>query len=231
MCYCWFSLAAFNICSLCLIFVNLINMCLGVFHLGFILFGTPLVSCTWWLLPSLCQGSFQLLCLQVFSHGLSFWLLLWGLLWFNVGVFNIVPEVSEIILISFNSFFLSASFISNILSSTSLMLSSASIILLLVPSRVFWYQLLHYSVYIDSWISSRSLLNISCIFSVLVYKLFICNSVLFSRFWIIFTIIILNSFSGRPCISSSLVWFGGHLSCSFTCWVFLCLFILFRLLC
>jgi len=25
----FFSLAAFNICSLCLIFVNLINMCLG----------------------------------------------------------------------------------------------------------------------------------------------------------------------------------------------------------
>src|SRR5574342_125739 len=36
---CCFSLAAFNICSLCLIFVNLINMCLGVFLLGFILFG------------------------------------------------------------------------------------------------------------------------------------------------------------------------------------------------
>ena len=32
---CCFSLAAFNICALCLIFVNLINMCFGVFHLGF----------------------------------------------------------------------------------------------------------------------------------------------------------------------------------------------------
>ena len=31
---CCFSLAAFNICSLCLIFVNLINMCPGVFFLG-----------------------------------------------------------------------------------------------------------------------------------------------------------------------------------------------------
>ena len=40
MCYfCCFSLVAFNICSLCLIFVNLINMCLGVFRLEFILFG------------------------------------------------------------------------------------------------------------------------------------------------------------------------------------------------
>ena len=37
---CCFSLAAFNMCSLCLIFINLINMCLGVFRLGFILFGT-----------------------------------------------------------------------------------------------------------------------------------------------------------------------------------------------
>ena len=44
---CCFSLAAFNICSLCLIFVNLINMCLGVFRLGFILFGTLWVSWTW----------------------------------------------------------------------------------------------------------------------------------------------------------------------------------------
>ena len=40
----FFSLDAFNICSLCLIFVNLINMCLVVFHLGFILFGTLWVS-------------------------------------------------------------------------------------------------------------------------------------------------------------------------------------------
>jgi len=44
---CCFPLAAFNICSLCLIFVNLINMYLGVFYLGFILFGTLWVSWTW----------------------------------------------------------------------------------------------------------------------------------------------------------------------------------------
>ena len=44
---CCFSLAAFYICSLCLNFVNLINMCLRVFHLGFILFGTLWVSWTW----------------------------------------------------------------------------------------------------------------------------------------------------------------------------------------
>ena len=44
---CCFSLAAFRICSLCLLFVSLINMCLMVFHLGFILFGTLWVSWTW----------------------------------------------------------------------------------------------------------------------------------------------------------------------------------------
>ena len=46
VCYWLFSLAAFNICSLCLIPINLINMCLGVFCLGFILFGTLWVSWT-----------------------------------------------------------------------------------------------------------------------------------------------------------------------------------------
>ena len=100
------------------------------------------------------------------------------------------------------------------------------------PPECFWSHLLHYSLLIDSFfISSRSLLSMSCIFSVLVSRLFIYNSILFSRFWIIFTIIILNSFSSRLSISSSFVWFGGHLSCSFTCWIFLCFFILFRLLC
>ena len=60
----------------------------------------------------------------------------------NVGVFNIVPEVSQIVLISFNSFLFFSSLIHlflPFLSSTSLILSSASIILLFVPSRVFFY--------------------------------------------------------------------------------------------
>ena len=78
---CCFSLAAFNICSLCLISVNLINMCLGVFHLGFILYRTLWVS--WTLLaisfPILGRFSTIIEYPQVFSHGLSFCLLL-GLL-------------------------------------------------------------------------------------------------------------------------------------------------------
>ena len=40
----YFPLAAFSIWSLCLIFINLINMCVVVFCLGFILFGTLWVS-------------------------------------------------------------------------------------------------------------------------------------------------------------------------------------------
>ena len=68
--------------------------------------------------------------------------------------------------------------------------------------------------------SSRSLLNVSCIFSIL-----------FPKFWIIFTVIILNSFSGRLPIPSSFVRSGGILPCSFICYVFLCLLILLNLLC
>ena len=56
--YC-FSFAAFNICSLSLIFVNLINMCLGVFHLGFILFGTLWVSWTWVIISFPILGKFS----------------------------------------------------------------------------------------------------------------------------------------------------------------------------
>ena len=37
---CCFSLAAFNILSLCLVFVSLSSVCLGMFVLGFILYGT-----------------------------------------------------------------------------------------------------------------------------------------------------------------------------------------------
>ena len=80
--YC-FSLAAFNVCYLCLIFVSLINMCLGVFPiLGKLL---TIISSSIFSCPFLC-------------------LLLLGLLWFECWAFNFVPEVSEVVLISFNSF-------------------------------------------------------------------------------------------------------------------------------
>ena len=220
---CCLSLAAFNSCSLCLIFVSLINMFLGVFHLGFILFGTlSFLDLGGYFLPHF-RKLFNYYLLKYFLMVFLFVFVFWDSYDSNVGTFDIVPEVSEVVLISFNSFFFSATFISTILSSTSLILSSVSVILLLVLSRVLFHLLLHYLLLIDSFISSMSLLNISCIFSILVSRLFICNSILFSRFWIIFTIIIWNSLSGRFPISSSFLLFGGHLSCSFVCWVFICL--------
>ena len=72
--------------------------------------------------------------LECFLMAFLFLFFFWGSYDSNAGAFHIVPEVPEVVLFSF---FLSASFISTILSSTSLTLSSASIILLLVPSRVF----------------------------------------------------------------------------------------------
>ena len=80
---CCFSLAAFNICSLCLIFVNLINMCLGVFHFGFILFGTLWVSWSWVIIFLPILGKFSIIISWSISHGLSFCLLLLVLLWFE----------------------------------------------------------------------------------------------------------------------------------------------------
>ena len=71
----------------------------------------------------------------------------------NVVVFNIVLEVSEIVFISFNSFFIffSDSLISTILSSTSLILSSASIIILFAPSRVFLISFIEKGTLLHCW--------------------------------------------------------------------------------
>ena len=74
-------------------------------------------------------------------------------------------------------------------------------------------------------------LSYSCIFSILISSLFICSSTLFSRFWSsllsLFWILFQVDFLSPPLLFK----FGGHLSCSFTCWIFLCLFTLFGLLC
>ena len=119
MCYLLFSLAAFNICSLCLIFVNLINMCLGVFRLGFILFGTlGFLDLGDYFLPHFREVFSYYLLKDLFMVFL-FIFFFWDSYDSNGGVFNIILGVSEIVLISLNyfSFFLSDSFISIILSS------------------------------------------------------------------------------------------------------------------
>ena len=130
-----FSLSAFNIYSLFLIIIKLINMCLGVFHLRFVLFRTLCVSWTWVAISFPILGKFSAInSSSIFSW--PFFLSSSGTSMIQMLGHLTVPEVLEVVLISFHSFFLSVSFISTILSSTSLILSSTSVILLLVHSRV-----------------------------------------------------------------------------------------------
>ena len=92
---CCFSLAAFNILSLCLICVSLISMCLGVFLLGFILYGTLFCLLDWVEYLLFHVG-------EVFNYNLFknflipflFIFFFWGPYNSNVGAFDIVPDVS-----------------------------------------------------------------------------------------------------------------------------------------
>ena len=122
------------------------------------------------------------------------------------------PRLSSVLFI-LCTLFCSSEVISTILSSTSRIHSSASDILVLIPSRVFLISVI--LLFVSSCLffnSYRSLLIDSCTFSIL-----------FSTFLIILTIIILNPFSGSLPISSSFIWTSVFLLCSFICVVFFCL--------
>ena len=101
---CCFSLAAFNILSLCLVLVSLISMCLGVFLFWFILCGT---------LYLLDLNDYFLFHVgKIFNYNLFknflipfLFLCFWDFYNSNVGMFVIVLEVSETILSSFHSFY------------------------------------------------------------------------------------------------------------------------------
>ena len=103
---CCFSLAAFNSLSLCLVFVSLISMCLGVFLLGFILCGT---LCG--LLDLIDYFLFHVG--EIFNYNLckNFLIPFLSLFFFldpytsNVGAFDIVPVTSETVPSSFHSFY------------------------------------------------------------------------------------------------------------------------------
>ena len=137
------------------------------------------------------------------------------------------------LLISFYIFSLScsASVISTTLSSSSLIHSSISNSLLLVASSVLLLSAIVLCIADYLFFnSSRSSSKISCSF-------LIHASILFPRFWIIFPIIIQFIFMSTSYLLLFLLLvclfacFRGFLSCSFTCRIFLCLLILFRLLC
>ena len=102
----------------------------------------------------------------------------------------------------------SSAVICTILSYSSLLCSSASVILLLVPSRVFLISVLVLFISV-------------CMFFISSMSLVIVLTV-----WIqcIFTVIIPNSLSGRLLISSLFIW-SEFLLCSLICAVFLCLLI------
>ena len=79
--------------------------------------------------------------------------------------------------------------------------SHLPILLLLIPSSVLF---ISFCLFFSS---SRSLVNMSCIFSIFA-------SILFPRSWIFFTVIILNSFSGRLPISTLFSCFFWNLTLS-----------------
>ena len=147
----------------------------------------------------------------------------------NVGVLNVVMEVSGTVLFSFHSFFIFLCF--HYFHHSMFQLTYPSLLprSAVVSLKCIFY--FNYCVIIDDcliFVSSRSLLNTFCMSSTHTSILFIYASILFLRFWINFTIITLNSFSGRLPISSSFVWSWGFLPCSFICYMFLCLFLLFN---
>ena len=100
---CCFFLDPFNIFSLNLIFLSLINMCLDLFLLEFILYGTLCTSCTWVTISLPMLGKFlTIIFSNIFSGPFFFSSSYENSINSNVGAFNVVPEVYETVL---NSFF------------------------------------------------------------------------------------------------------------------------------
>ena len=88
-----FSLAAFNNFSLSLIFANFITMCLGMFLLGFILYGTLCASWTWVAIsfPRLGNSS-AIMSSNIFSAPFSLFFF-WDPYNAHTVVLDVVPEV------------------------------------------------------------------------------------------------------------------------------------------
>ena len=100
-----FSLAAFNILYLCLVFVSLISLYLGMFLLRFILCGT---LCLLDLIDYFLFHAGEIFNNNLFKNFLTPFLslfLFWDPYKSNVGAFDIVPEASETILSSFHYFY------------------------------------------------------------------------------------------------------------------------------
>ena len=145
---CCFSLAAFNIFSLCLIFVSLIYMCLGMFLLEFILYVTLWDSWTWVAISYPILGKFfTIISSNIFQC--PFLLISFSgmpMIWM-LECLALSQRSLRLSSFLFNfSFFHSASFISTILYSTSLNLLLPQLFYYRFPPECFWSQLLHYSL-------------------------------------------------------------------------------------
>ena len=102
----------------------------------------------------------------------------------NVGAFNVVPEVFRLFFTYFCSLFCFVAVISIVLCSKWLIHSFDSVILLLILCSVLFISV---CLFLNS---SKSVVNTSCIFSIL-----------FPRSWIIFTITIIILFFLKGCLS------------------------------
>ena len=137
---CCFSLAAFNILSLYLVFVSLISMCLGMFLLGLILYG--ILYLLDWIDYFLFRAG-EIFSYILFKKNLSCPFFFYSS---ETPIIRILVHLifsqrslrlSPVLFILF-TLFCSSEVISTILSSSSLICSSASDILLLILSRLFW---------------------------------------------------------------------------------------------
>ena len=145
-----------------LVFVSLVNMCLTVFLLGLILYGTLCVSCPWVTISFPMLGKFlTILSSNIFSDRFSFSSFGTPIIWMLVHyIFSQRSlRLSSILFILFSLFY-PLTVISTILSSSSLIHSSSSVILLLIPSRVFLISVIVlFTTVCLFFISSWSLLN------------------------------------------------------------------------
>ena len=120
---------------LCLVFVSLISMCLGMFLLEFILYGTLCASWTWLTISFSMLGKFStIISSKIFSYPF-FFSSSSGTPIIQILVCLILSQrslrLSSVLFILF-TLFCSSEVISSILSSSSLIRSSASDILLLI---------------------------------------------------------------------------------------------------
>ena len=137
-------------------------MCLGMFLLRFILYETLLAFLNWVAnsLPILAK-ILTIISSNIFSYPLL--LSSSGTPMIQMLYLMLSQRSLRLLSFLFILFFCSASFISTILSSSSLVCPSASVILLVVPTSVFLISIIVFIADCLFFSSSRSLLNISFI--------------------------------------------------------------------